>query len=103
MQQSYHPIPQVDDVKVTANISELFDRDKYLNNISGISRPHVFHIKKVRNSDGELRPAIYTKGFWSKPLTVESKKQKKCDLKLLLSQKIILNENLRLTSSKSQI
>ena len=54
---------------MTANVSDLLHHG-YLNNVTGISTPHVFHIRPVRDQcTGEVAPGIYTKHLWSSSLT----------------------------------
>ena len=71
MRQSYHPEPVVEDIHACANISDLMDNGNILNQLSGISKPHVFHIKSFPGQDGGLRAGIYTKGLWSTPLSTD--------------------------------
>ena len=55
-------------ISVCGNISGLLKGGAYLNAVTGISKPHVFHIKMCP-IDGHSMPGIYTKGFWSIPET----------------------------------
>ena len=49
------------------------DNGNFLKKLSGISKPHVFHIKSfpAESGDGSLKAGIYTKGLWSTPLSTD--------------------------------
>ena len=52
------------DLDIPANISDHLDKGEYLLNVTGLTVPHVFHIKAIRDDWGSVRAGIFVKNFW---------------------------------------